>query len=147
MMTLTTERAAHIGTVLESVVTLSRELSSPRRTPFGDAVLTRTQLEILFVIAHATERVTPGQLAAALHVTAGAITQTVEQLRERGFVEQAIPDDDARSRVLTLTETARADVAAFESAAVLRVAPWFADLSDTELGALASAISKVTGRP
>ncbi len=65
---------------------LSRSLASPRSTPFGDAVLTRTQLEVLFVLAHAEDPVAPGQLAATLKVTPGAITQTVEQLRDQGLV-------------------------------------------------------------
>lgn len=141
--TLTTQRATQIGAVLEAVVTLSRELAAPRTTPFGDAVLTRTQLDILFVLAHSSERVAPGRLAATLRITPGAITQTVDQLRERGLVEQSVSDDDARSRVLTLTPSARDQVAAFEAATVLRVMPWFAALSDGELAGLAASITKI----
>ncbi|WP_404434582.1 MarR family transcriptional regulator [Microbacterium lacus] len=144
MTALTTSRATQIGAVLEAVVALSRELAAPRQTPFGDAVLTRTQLDILFVLAHSAERITPGHLASLLRVTPGAITQTVDQLREQGLVEQTISDEDGRSRVLMLTASARADVAAFEAASVLRVAPWFAELTDDELDGLAASLSKVS---
>lgn len=129
--------------MLESVVTLSRELTAPRQTPFGDTVLTRTQLDILFVIAHAQEPVTPGHLAATLRVTPGAITQTVEQLRRGGLVEQSISDKDGRARVLALTESSRDDVEAFEAAAVARLSPLFAALSNEELAVLVSTLTKV----
>lgn len=99
MRTLTTDRATQIGAVLESIVTLSRALATPRATPFGDAVLTRTQLEILFILARAAEPVTPGRLAATVKVTPGAITQTMDQLRYQRLVEQSSSDLDGRVRV------------------------------------------------
>lgn len=143
MDTLTTDRATRIGAVLEAVVGLSRALASPRTTPFGDAVLTRTQLEILFVLAHADEPVTPGRLASTLRVTPGAITQTMDQLRELALVEQSASDIDGRVRVWRLTVAAAVQVAAFESAAVVRVAPWFAGLSGADLDMLAELLSRV----
>lgn len=141
--TLTTDRATQIGAVLESVVALSRALASPRSTPFGGTVLTRTQLEILFVLAHQTEPVTPGRLAALLKVTPGAITQTMDQLRGHALVEQSSSDSDGRVRVWRLTAPAAAQVAAFEARTVARTAPWFDALSGDELDQLAALISRV----
>ncbi len=143
MRTLTTDRATQIGTVLESIITLSRALATPRATPFGDAVLTRTQLEILFILARAAEPVTPGRLAATVKVTPGAITQTMDQLRDQRLVEQSSSDLDGRVRVWRLTDDATTQVAAFEAATVLRTAPWFAALAADELDTLAALISRV----
>ncbi|WP_241992620.1 MarR family winged helix-turn-helix transcriptional regulator [Cryobacterium lactosi] len=143
MHTSTVDRATQIGSVLESIFTLSRALASPRMTPFGDAVLTRTQLEILFVLAHENEPVAPGRLAATVRVTPGAITQTMDQLREKNLVDQSPSDLDGRVRVWRLTETATAQVAAFEAATVLRTSPWFTSLSPDELATLAALISRV----
>lgn len=143
MDTLTIDRATQIGSVLESAIMLSRALARPRLTPFGDAVLTRTQLEILFVLAHAMEPVTPGRLAATLRVTPGAITQTMDQLRDQHLVEQSPSDLDARVRVWRLTDAAATQVAAFEAATVLRTTPWFSSLSPDELDTLAALISRV----
>src|SRR5215207_6683962 len=126
----TSLRTRHIGTVLTTVVELSRSLTNRRSTPFGSAVLTRTQLDVLFVLAHAREPVTPGHLAATLNVTPGAITQTVEHLRDQNLVEQWVSDRDARVRVLGLTASAGAQVAAFEATVVERIAPWFSALDD-----------------
>ncbi|WP_240694865.1 MarR family winged helix-turn-helix transcriptional regulator [Cryobacterium sp. SO1] len=143
MDTLFIDRATQIGSVLESVITLSRALASPRMTPFGDAVLTRTQLEILFVLAHETEPVAPGRLAATLRVTPGAITQTMDQLRDQDLVEQSPSGLDGRVRVWRLTDAAATQVAAFEAATVLRTTPWFTSLSPDELDTLAALISRV----
>lgn len=137
------DRAKPIGTVLESIVTLSRALANPRSTPFGETVLTRTQLEILFMLAHAKEPVTPGQLAATLKVTPGAITQTMDQLRNQALVEQSTSDLDGRVRVWKLTATASAQVAAFENATITRAASWFQNLSAEELEQLATLLSRV----
>ncbi len=136
-------REAEIGAFLTAVVGLSRALAAPRSTPFGDEALTRTQLDILFLLAHATSPVTPGSLAEALRVTRGAITQTVDQLRSAGLVERTAAEHDARSRVLSLTPAARAQVQAFEAATVHRVAPWFTEMSDLDLEVLAALITRV----
>ncbi|MDJ0377994.1 MarR family winged helix-turn-helix transcriptional regulator [Cryobacterium sp. PH31-L1] len=143
MDTLTTDRATQIDRVLESIITFSRALARPRMTPFGDAVLTRTQLEILFVLAHATEPVAPGRLAATVNVTPGAITQTMDQLRDQHLVEQSPSDLDGRVRVWRLTDSTATQVAAFEAATILRTTPWFISLSPDELETLAALISRV----
>jgi DNA-binding MarR family transcriptional regulator len=136
-------RATQIGTVLESIVALSHAMASPRVTPFGDRMLTRTQLEILFLLAHAKHPVTPGHLAATLKVTPGAITQTMDQLRGANLVEQSASDLDGRVRVWRLTGAAARSVTAFEAETVERTAPWFAALSDLELATLAELVSRV----
>ena len=140
---VSSEREGEIGAVLTAVVGLSRALSAPRSTPFGDEALTRTQLDILFLLAHATSPLTPGSLAEALRVTRGAITQAVDQLRLARLVERTAAEHDARSRVLSLAPAARAQVEAFEAATVHRVAHWFAELSDHDLGVLAALITRV----
>lgn len=136
-------RAGHIGAVLDAVVSLSRSLSGPRSTPFGNAVLTRTQLEVLFVLAHAQGPVAPGELATTLRLTRGAVTQIVEQLRDQDLVQQAVSDQDGRVRLLRLTDSARTRVESFELAAVHRAAPWFGALSDEALAQLATLLGRV----
>lgn len=142
-MTQRVERTTAIGDVLEAVVTLSRGLAGPRSTPFGDLVLTRTQWDILFLLAHDAEPVTPGRLARTLKVTPGAITQAMDQLRTHALVEQFSSDSDGRARVWRLTASASAQVAAFEAATIDRTAPWFDALSDGELAQLAALLKRV----
>ena len=142
---LTSDRASQVGEVLAAVVRLSRSLANPRSTPFGSTVLTRTQLDVLFVLAHAAAPVTPGHLAAQVRVTPGAITQLVDQLREHDLVEQFASDHDGRVRLLQLTGYARSQVWAFESVAVQRATPWFDTLTDDALTDLVGLLAQVKG--
>ena len=142
---LTSHRSSQVGEVLAAVVRLSRSLANPRSTPFGNTVLTRTQLDVLFVLAHAPDSVTPGQLAALLQVTPGAVTQLVDQLREHGLVEQFASDQDGRVRLLRLTSSARSQVEAFENVAIQRSTPWFDTLTDDALAHLVGLLAQVKG--
>ena len=142
---LSSHRASQVGEVLAAVVRLSRSLANPRSTPFGSTVLTRTQLDVLFVLAHAPDSVKPGKLAALLQVTPGAVTQLVDQLREHDLVEQFASDQDGRVRLLRLTSSARSQVEAFEGVAIQRSAPWFDTLTDDALTNLAGLLAQVKG--
>lgn len=138
-------RSELIGSVLESVTALSRELMAGREPPFGRR-LTRNQVETLFVLAHSAEPVTPKHLASGLGVTAGAITQLVDGLTGQGLVESVAHPSDARSRVLRLTDSAQATVDRFERAAVERMANRFDGLDDEQLRALAASLAAVSAR-
>ncbi len=136
-------RSAAIGMVLETVTLLSRSMTSTRSTPFGNAALTRTQWDILFLLARAVEPVPPGRVAERLGVTAGAVTQNVEQLRQVGLVDQSRSVRDGRVRELQLTDTARAQVEEFESAMVARMGSWFDALDDREISNLSELLTRV----
>jgi DNA-binding MarR family transcriptional regulator len=69
---------------------------------------------VLFVLAHLRAPVTAGSLAATLQVTAGAVSQLLEPLRAAELVATAANPHDSRSRVLSLTEAARAEVERLE---------------------------------
>lgn len=138
------DRAMLIAAVLESVAGLGRELTAAHATPFGDVHLGRTQLDALFVLAHATELVTPGSLAAALTVTPGAVTQLVDGLRSHGLVETTLHPDDGRARVIRLTGDARDQVDRFERAAAERLAPRFDPLDDDELRMLSDLLERAS---
>ncbi|UOE43423.1 MarR family winged helix-turn-helix transcriptional regulator [Agromyces larvae] len=135
-----------IAAVLESIALLGRELSATRDTPFGDVRLTRSQLDALFLLTRAPSGLTPGALAAALGLTAGAVTQLVDGLRTEELVEQMVNPRDARSRMLRLTQAAKDRVGAFEAAVAARLAPRFDALSDAELDRLGRLLAKAVGR-
>lgn len=136
-------RAQRVAAVLEIVASISREIAAARARPFGDHRLSRSQLDALFLLARATSPVTSGDLASHLSVTPGAVTQLVAGLREIGLVDVAPAPTDARMRLIALTAHARADVAAFESAAVHRLLPRFAALTDSELDQVVSLLAAV----
>ena len=139
-------REAHVGEVIERTIALGRSLRTGRRTPFHGRVLTGSQLEALFHLAHGPAPVTPTALAAALALTPGAVTQLVDGLRSEGLVETAPHPDDARSRVIRLAPDAARQVADFERDMVALALPAFDDLDDGELEALASLLRRVGRR-
>jgi DNA-binding MarR family transcriptional regulator len=138
-------RSELIGSVLESVTALRRELTAGREPPFGRR-LTRNQVETLFVLAHSAEPVTPTHLASRLGITAGAVTQLVDGLASQGLVESVAHPRDARSRMLRLTDSAQTTVQSFERDAVERLTYRFDGLDDEQLRTLAATLSAVAGR-
>ncbi|WP_165066615.1 MarR family winged helix-turn-helix transcriptional regulator [Marisediminicola senii] len=132
--------------VLESVTLLTTGLTG-RRVPFLGRSLTGTQLQALYRLAHARVPVTPSRLAAYLGVTAGAVTQLVDGLRAEQLVDVAPLPGDARSRILTLTPAAAAEVLAFERGVVGSVMPRFAGLSDDDLTTLAALLARIEDTP
>lgn len=142
-----TNREESVANIVESIATLGREMIASGSAPFAAAEvrLNRRQLDALFLIAHHPQPVSPGVLADLLGVTAGAVTQLVDGLREAGLVEQTVHPHDARSRILGLTDSARATVDAFEGQVVDRMAPRFAGLTDRELQRLAELLAKTRG--
>ncbi|WP_232499608.1 MarR family winged helix-turn-helix transcriptional regulator [Agromyces humatus] len=130
--------------MLESVTLLGQTIAAGPRVPFRGRDLTRTQMQALFTLAHDRQRVTPGRLATVLGVTAGAVTQLIDGLRGQGLVDTEPNPDDARSRVIRLTADAAGEVEQFERAAVERLLPRFASVSDDELIALARTLSRIT---
>ncbi|MGC4154900.1 MAG: MarR family transcriptional regulator [Propionicimonas sp.] len=139
---MTRSRAVLIGQVLESIVAWSRPLAQARSGPFADHRLSRSQTEALFLIAHGRHPTTPGSVADALGLTAGAVTQLVDGLRQQGLVTTGTNPDDARSRVLTLTDRAAAQLATFENEVIASLSPRFGDLTDTELAELAQLLAR-----
>jgi DNA-binding MarR family transcriptional regulator len=101
-------------------------------------------VDVLFILAHSAEPVTPGHLVDGLGVTPGAITQLVDGLASLGLVDSTAHPHDARSRVLRLTPAARSAVDRFEGEAVRRMAHRFDGLTDEQLAALAASLSSVS---
>lgn len=137
-------RAAHVAAVLESVTRLGSSIAAGPRVLFHGRDLTRTQMQALFTLAHTPTPVTPGQLATGLGVTAGAVTQLIDGLRDQRLVETTPNLDDARSRVIRLTADAAEEVQRFEGAIVERLLPRFDSFGDDELIALSHALARIT---
>lgn len=137
------DRDAAIGRALEGIVAARRLLGDARRRPFAALMLTSSQLEALFLLSHAAEPVTPGLIAQRFGITAGAVTQLVDGLRKAGLVEQAPHPHDARSRVIRLSPTARAEVDVFEAGVITEMRRHFAGLSDADIVQLGALLSRV----
>lgn len=145
MSDLRAPRREHVGRVLELMVGWARLLDSRRTFPFGDLHLTRSQMEALFLIAHADGPATPGLLAASLQVTPGAVTQLMVGLTDAGLVVDERDPHDARRRVLALSAVSRERVEAFEQDVIGQLMPRFDGLDDDELRTLSTLLARTEG--
>ena len=76
------------------------------------------------------------QLAEHLDVTRQAAAQLVDELIAKGYVQRGRHPDDARARLVTLTDRGWACTRAAEAAMADTVRPWAAILGEERLGAL-----------
>lgn len=85
---------------------------------------------VLNHFAHLSGEKTPAQLARMLHVTKGAMTNTVSRLSEAGFIHIRPDWDDARRKWISISPAGQAA----RDRAVQAIEPVFADIVEA-LGA------------
>jgi DNA-binding MarR family transcriptional regulator len=76
------------------------------------------------------------QLAGHLDITRQAAAQLVDELLAKGYVQRQPHPDDARARLITLTDKGWAAVRAAEGAIADTVRPWAAALGERRFRAL-----------
>lgn len=77
--------------------------------------LTFSQLKLLYLVAH-TDVLNIGDAAAFLGVTCGAASKAVDKLVRRRLLRRTAPQEDRRSFRLSLTETSRKLMDAYQTA-------------------------------
>ncbi|MCM2418533.1 MarR family winged helix-turn-helix transcriptional regulator [Streptomyces sp. RKAG293] len=86
---------------------------------------------------------TAADLAEHLGVSRQAASQMVEELVGKGYVERHPHPDDARARLVVLTDRGRACTRAAEEAAADAVRPWAALLGERRLQALRDDLARL----
>ncbi|MER6126165.1 MarR family winged helix-turn-helix transcriptional regulator [Streptomyces sp. NPDC001795] len=93
-------------------------------------------------------RLAPGgatvtELAAHLGVTKQAASQLVDEIVRKGYAERRPHPEDARARLVVLTERGWACTRAAEEAAVDAVRPWLELLGEPELRSLQRQLLRI----
>ncbi|HEV6952905.1 MAG TPA: MarR family transcriptional regulator [Promicromonospora sp.] len=114
-------------TVFSRVSRLARHLDLARRTAFARHSLETWEFDVLSALRRAGEpyRLSPGTLVTQTLVTSGTMTNRIDRLESRGFVERQRSPDDRRGVLVRLTDEGLARVDAAMS-----------DLLDIEAGVL-----------
>lgn len=99
---------------------LSRNLIS-KALPRGMQI---SHFSVLNLLAHMNEERTPAELAAAFHVTRGAMTNTLSRLEWAGHVHIRPDWDDARRKLVAISPAGRAA----RDAAIAAFMPLIADV-------------------
>lgn len=97
--------------------------------------LTLTSYRILSLVAEGNDR--SSQIAGRLALARPTVSNAVDLLVERGFVDRGSSAADRRAVLLTVTETGRTALAAADARVAERLAPVFDRLDDPD-GAIAS---------
>ncbi|MDT6987282.1 MarR family winged helix-turn-helix transcriptional regulator [Streptomyces lusitanus] len=91
----------------------------------------------------APDGATVTDLAVHLGMTKQAASQLVDELVRKGYAERRPHPEDARARLVVLTESGWACTRAAEEAAAEAVRAWGADLGETELRALGRQLLRI----
>jgi DNA-binding MarR family transcriptional regulator len=109
----------------------------------GDS-LTFAQLKLLYLVAH-TDVLTIGDAAAFLGVTCGAAGKAVDKLVRRRLLRRVSPQEDRRSFRLSLTETSRKLMDAYQAARDHRTKMALAQFPPEELQRTAELLDRLAG--
>ncbi len=120
---------------------VSRAAHSARKHLGEHLQLTRTQLEILMMLALKPGQTT-GELAGRLTLTQSAITQTVDTLFRRGFLERRSDEQDRRVIRLHLSATGLETTSQLRALKRERLRAVMARLTDAEVDAMITATEK-----
>lgn len=91
----------------------------------------------------APDGATATDLAAHLGVTKQAASQLVDELVRKGYAERRPHPDDARARLVVLTELGWACTRAAEEAALEAVQPWVELLGESEVRVLCDRLRRI----
>ena len=69
--------------------------------------LTQSQFSVLNWFIRVDDQATPGRLAQAFQVTKGAMTNTLQKLQAKGFIDIQTDPASARRKIVTLTAAGR----------------------------------------
>jgi DNA-binding MarR family transcriptional regulator len=103
------------------------------------------QLKLLYLVAHTDEHTTVGDAAAFLGISNAAASKAVEKLVRRRLLRRAEIQGDRRSSQLSLTETSRRLLEAYEADRDQRAAKAFAQFSIEELGQASELLDRLAG--
>ena len=131
--------------VLSRVSRLARRLDRARGTAFAEHGLDGWEFDVLSALRRAGTpyELSPGQLVAATLVTSGTMTNRVDRLLARAFVERRPDPADRRGVIVRLTPAGMAAVDAALSDLLAHEHELLADLGVAERDELAALLRRL----
>lgn len=124
---------------------LARRLDLDRATAFGDHGIDGWEFDVLSALrrAGAPYELSPGRLVQETLVTSGTMTNRIDRLAAKGWVERTPSPSDRRGVIVRLTETGRAAVDGAMADLITRERDLLAELSETETGELTALLRRL----
>ncbi|MDQ2797888.1 MAG: MarR family transcriptional regulator [Actinomycetota bacterium] len=125
--------------VLSRVSRLARHLDLARSAAFAERGLELWEFDVLSALRRSGEpyQLSPGQLVTQTLVTSGTMTNRVDRLAARGFVERSPDPSDRRGVIVSLTTSGREVVDAALADLLGRERSLLSRLPDDDQSALA----------
>ena len=118
-------------------------MNTVHKFPFGDCMLKKQQIMILFFIYDKKSAVSVKDIARFLHVTSGAITQFVDGLVERRLVKREENQGDRRVINIKLMPNTEKQFNNFKNKYIATASKSFNQFSDQELEQLTKLLEKI----
>lgn len=125
---------------------VSRGVQAAHKFEFGGQILNRAQVDILLRLG-STDGILLKDLAAYLNVSAGAISQFVDELVDKKMVKRSEGKQDRRAVELRLSQMMGKQKQAFIEAYLVSVKEMFGNLTDQEVLSLQSLLGKLNYKP
>lgn len=119
--------------LIQNFSQIFRDIHKEQKFSFGNLVLTRQQMMIMFFINEKGRAVSAKEVAEFLHVTAGAITQFVDGLVKNKLVERKENSADRRSLDIDLTKKTKREFDYLKNDSIKKITMAFSKLSNSEL--------------
>jgi DNA-binding MarR family transcriptional regulator len=137
------EREELLKNLIEKFIKSAHNMHSNQSFPFGDFMLGRQQIMILFFIYENKGLVSVKAIAKNLNVTPGAITQFVDGLVGKKLVIREENARDRRSTNIKLAPLTEKKFNSFKKRYLTNASRFFTGLSDEELSQFVKLLSKI----
>jgi DNA-binding MarR family transcriptional regulator len=131
--------------VLSRVNRLARHLDLARGAAFAQRGLELWEFDVLSALRRSGPpyQLSPGQLVSQTLVTSGTMTNRVDRLTARGFVERSPDPNDRRGVIVALTEAGRETVDAALADLLSRERELLSRLSERDRSTLAALLREL----
>lgn len=136
-------RQESLKIVIDKLTRIIHDMHSGQSFPFGNIMLGRQQVMILFFIYEKKSLASVKEIAKFLHVTPGAVTQFVDGLVEKKLVRREESLDDRRCVNIKLSLEAEKKFDSFKSNYLMNASLSFVDFSDNDLEKFTKLLNKI----
>lgn len=132
-----------LKSLIEKLTRAFHSMHSEQRFPFGDCLLSKQQVMILFFVYENKGEASVKEVAKFLHVTSGAITQFVDCLVDKKIVKREVNVVDRRSTNIKLTLSTEKKFDNFRKKYLKTASEAFDILNDRELEQFIALVEKI----
>ncbi|MEI6529395.1 MAG: MarR family transcriptional regulator [Candidatus Falkowbacteria bacterium] len=136
-------REQMLHTLIEKLHHALKEMHAGQSFNFGEYILSRPQVVILFCIAEKESGVSVKELTMLMQVTPGAVTQFIDSLVEKKLVIREVDEADRRSIIIKLTPRAKKQFKNFKCSYFSTVGQVFEDFSLADLEQFGLLLEKI----